>query len=424
MIDKEQDRRKAPADAAILRQRAEEKAGAVDPATLSLSAQTPEAIEQIFHELRVHQIELEMQNEELRTAQAEIEAGRARYFDLYDLAPVGYVTVSEKGLLLEANLTVTTLLGVNRGALIKQSLTRFILKEDQVTYYVHRKMLFETGKPQRFELRLVSPDSSVFWARLDATLAEESAGENVCRVVLSDITERKKAEEALRQQASERAAVDAFTYSVSHDLQAPLRRIEGFSEALLEECSNELSEKARDYLRRITRQIESMQIRTGALLKLSRVVSHSIENEEVNLSNLIRSHLEKLHYAEPARRVETIVAPEMIAIGDDDLLSVILENLLKNAWKFTAGVENARIECGKAEEDGRTIYFVRDNGVGFDQQYSTKLFTPFQKLHSETDYPGIGIGLNIVYRIITRHGGEIWAEGEPGQGACFFFTLP
>jgi PAS domain S-box-containing protein len=239
-----------------------------------------------------------------------------------------------------------------------------------------------------------------------------------------DITERKKAEEALRRQASERAAVDAFTSSVSHDLQAPLRRIKGFSEALLAECTGQLSDQASNYLKRITRQIDSMKDLTDGLLQLSRVVSQVIEIEEVNLSPLAVSHIEKLRCTEPSRWVETVVAPEMKAMADRDLLSIVLEKLLENAWKFTVRVENALIECGIAEEDGRTIFFVRDNGVGFDQQHSANLFSPFQKLHSEDHYPGIGIGLNLVYRIITRHGGEFWAEGEPGKGACFYFTLP
>jgi len=195
LSDRQQNCRKTPAGAADLRKRAEAQARAAEP--VSLSTQTPEAIEQLIHELRVHQIELEMQNEELRKAQAEIEAGRVRYFDLYDLAPVGYATVSEKGLILEANLTVTTLLGVKRGALIKQPLTRFILTEDQDIYYHHRKKLFETGEPQSCELRLVRPNGSAFWAWLDGTFAEGSYGEPVCRVVLSDITDRKQAEEEI-----------------------------------------------------------------------------------------------------------------------------------------------------------------------------------------------------------------------------------
>jgi PAS domain S-box-containing protein len=205
MSDKHQDRRKTPAGAADLRKRAEEQAGAAEP--VSLSAQTPEAIEQLIHELRVHQIELELQNEELRTAQAELEASQAYHFEFYNLAPVGYATVSEKGVILEANLTAATLLGVNRGTLVKQPLTRFIYKQDQDIYYLHRKKIFDTGAPQRFELRLVKPDGSAFWTYLEATFAEGSYGEPVCRVVLSDISERKQAEESLLQEKREKELI-------------------------------------------------------------------------------------------------------------------------------------------------------------------------------------------------------------------------
>jgi PAS domain S-box-containing protein len=265
-------------------------------------------------------------------------------------------------------------------------------------------------------------DGTIFPLEISITYLPENGGQMLC--FCRDITERKEAEEALKRQASERAAVDAFTNSVSHDLQAPLRRIEGFSEALLEECQGELSDLARDYLRRITTQIGSMKERTDALLKLSRVVSHDIKNEEVNLSALARSYLEKLCYAEPDRLVETVVVPKMVTSGDVELINIVLENLLHNAWKFTVGVENARIECGSFLKDDRSVYFVKDNGVGFDQQRADEIFDPFKKLHGEDEYPGIGNGLNLTYRIITRHGGEIWAEGEPGKGACFYFTLP
>ncbi|MDZ7762181.1 MAG: diguanylate cyclase [Desulfovermiculus sp.] len=197
MSDKKNDFRQTPAHAGELRKRAEEKAEAMEP--ISLSGQLPEEMQQILHELRVHQIELELQNEELRTAQEKIEKSRARYFDLYDLAPVGYATVSEKGLILEANLTAATLLGVPRGALVKQPISRFILKEDQDIYYLHRKKLFETGDPQECELRLVKPDGSVFWVHLTETATQAKDGATVCRVVLSDITERKQAEEALQE---------------------------------------------------------------------------------------------------------------------------------------------------------------------------------------------------------------------------------
>ncbi len=197
MSGKQNKSTQTPAGAAALRKQAEEQARNMEPA--SLSTQTPEEIQRVLHELRVHQIELEMQNEELRTAQAQIEAGRARYFDLYDRAPVGYCTLSEKGMILEANLTTATLLGMIRGLLVRQPISRFIFKDDQDIYYLHRKQLFETGEPQECDLRLVKPDGARFWAHLTATAAQAEDGAPVCRCVLSDITERKQAEEALRE---------------------------------------------------------------------------------------------------------------------------------------------------------------------------------------------------------------------------------
>ncbi len=195
MSDKQQNSWQRPTDGATRRKKAEEKARNMEP--ISLAAQTPEAIQQMLYELRVHQIELEMQNEELRTAKAQVEAEGGRCFDLYDLAPVGYCTVSEKELILEANLTAATLLGVAPKALVKQPLSRFILKDDQDTYYLHRKQLFETGDLQECDLRLVKPDGALFWAHLKGTAAQAEDGSPLCLVVISDITRRKELEEQL-----------------------------------------------------------------------------------------------------------------------------------------------------------------------------------------------------------------------------------
>ncbi|MCX6090198.1 MAG: sensor domain-containing diguanylate cyclase [Candidatus Atribacteria bacterium] len=186
-----------------LRQRAEEiTRGKAVQSPENLEAMSPEETRQTLHDLQVHQIELEIQNEELRRAQAELETARARYFDLYDLAPVGYCTLSKPGLIQEANLTAVTLLGVARGALIKQPISRFILKEDQDIYYRHRKQLFETGAPQVCEMRMVKPDGTAFWTRVEAVTAQDANGVPVCRVVLSDITDRKQAEELIHRLAS------------------------------------------------------------------------------------------------------------------------------------------------------------------------------------------------------------------------------
>ena len=199
MSDTKRVSKKLPSDALVLRKQAEQKTMDMEPSTLT--TQSPEAIQQIVHELQVHQIELEMQNEELHQAYAEIEEMRNRYFDLYDLAPVGYTIISEKGLIMEANLTTSTLLSMNRSRLIKQAFTRFILKEDTDLYYLHRKKLFETGEPQSCELRLIRADGSdFFWARMDATVMKGSDGTSVCHLVLSDITKRKRADERLEYQ--------------------------------------------------------------------------------------------------------------------------------------------------------------------------------------------------------------------------------
>jgi len=193
---------------------------------------------------------------------------------------------------------------------------------------------------------------------------------------------------------------------------------------LIEECSDQLNERACDYLNRIVTQVGSMKNLTDALLQLSKVVSREIDREEVDLSALTRSNLEKLQYEEPERQIELVVTPGLITEGDPELLNLMLAKLLDNAWKFTSEVEEAKIEFGSKEQNGRTVYYLKDNGIGFDMNHAEKLFAPFQKLHSGSTYPGIGIGLNLAYRIISRHGGEIWAEGETGKGACFFFTLP
>jgi PAS domain S-box-containing protein len=302
-----------------------------------------------------------------------------------------------------------------------------LIHEDDLTSAgaIFQEGVVEDRKDARIEYRVRHKNGDYIWVESIGNLVLDDNGQPSGVLFVSrDITDRKKIEAALQLQGSERAAVDAFTNSVSHDLQAPLRRIEGFSEALLEECPDELSELARDYLQRITRQIGSMKERTDALLKLSRIVSHDITREEVNLSALARAYLKRRCTVEPERQIETAIAPDLVASGDAHLLSIVIENLLHNAWKYTAETEKARIECGSILKDGLTIYFVKDNGAGFDQQRADEIFDPFKKLHSETEYPGIGIGLNLVYRIITRHGGKIWAEGEPGKGACFYFTLP
>lgn len=242
-----------------------------------------------------------------------------------------------------------------------------------------------------------------------------------------DITERKQAEEEVRQRTAELEAsnreLEAFSYSVSHDLRAPLRSMEGFSSALVEDYADKLDDQGKQYLKYVQESSELMARLIDDLLKLSRVTRSEMSREEVNLSEMARNIVAEREKAEPHRRVEATIAPDITVYGDFNLLRVALDNLLGNAWKFSGNAASPRIEVGAVIHNGRPAYFVRDNGVGFDMKYAGKLFQPFQRLHKVTEFPGTGIGLATVQRIIRRHGGEVWAESKAGEGATFYFTL-
>jgi two-component system, NtrC family, sensor kinase len=216
--------------------------------------------------------------------------------------------------------------------------------------------------------------------------------------------------------------LESFSYSVAHDLRAPLRSIDGFSLALLEDCGENLNEDGKQYLRYVRESAQHMARLIDDLLALSRVTRAELDRAETDLSSIARSVAERLARASPDRQVEFLVTDQLVANCDGRLLTIVFENLIGNAWKFTGKRSNARIEVGTTGEHPRT-FFVRDNGAGFDMSYASKLFGVFQRLHSVTEFDGTGIGLATVQRIVRRHGGRIWAEGEVGCGATFFFTL-
>jgi PAS domain S-box-containing protein len=809
----------APSPASVLRKKAEKTISKKTSRPAKKQATLPpEKTRRMLHELQVHQIELEMQNEEMRRTQAELEVERARYFDLYDLAPVGYCTISEQGLILEANLTAAALLNMARGNLLKKLMTRFILKEDQDIYHLHLKKLFDSGELLACDLRMVKKDGTVFWAHLAGYLASNEDGTMVCRVVMSDIHERKRVEEKLRceeerfrilaEQSSdiivivnregfvtyenhaverslglnsgERIGVriferihpddlkvatdtfndftsnkfskdiygpvrqirirhhdgswrtfetmgskllinntaesviinlhditerikaedalresekqyrtffntsrdcvyitsinghwidmndaaaelfgytsrdelmrvtipelyatpedrtkhintimehgyakdypvdlrrkdggiihvlitsalrydaqgkaialmgtikditerkrteaalheterqlttlvdnlpdcisrfdsdcrhtfvnnsvtkvfsatrdyfigralsecgapgensllerkvrqvfeegtlnsmeiewqtsagaryfdithiperdqygrvvsvlgiahditerkkaeeelkkyrehleelvhertikleatnkelEAFSYSASHDLRAPLRTIDGFSQALLEDFADKLNTQGKDYLTRIRKATRLMAELIEDMLKLSRITRTDMDIVNVDISQIARSVINELEKSQPERKINIKIADGLEVLADPRLMRIVLENLLGNAWKFTEKNIHAEIELGITTKDGGKAFFIRDNGVGFDMDYADKLFAPFQRLHNAEEYPGTGVGLATVQRIINRHGGKTWAEGKTGEGATFYFSL-
>ena len=217
--------------------------------------------------------------------------------------------------------------------------------------------------------------------------------------------------------------LNAFAYSVSHDLRAPVRALDGFSAALLQDHGEKLNAEGKNMLRRVRRASQRLAALIDAMLTLSRLTRREMRVERVDLGPLARSVADSLRAAEPERQASILLPEEIEAHGDRELLRVVLENLLGNAWKFTSEQPQARIEFGVTQVDGERAYFVRDDGAGFDMAYTDKLFKPFQRLHRQKQFPGDGIGLATVERIVHRHGGRVWAEGAVNQGATFFFTL-
>ncbi len=263
---------------------------------------------------------------------------------------------------------------------------------------------------------------------LELSLASWRHGPEVAfTAIIRDITERKRGEDTLRRHTAQleaaNAELDAFAYSVSHDLRAPLRGIDGFSQALLEDYADRLDGTGKDYLARVRSGSQRMATLIDDLLNLSRVTRSQMHLAAVDLSALARGIAADLQKGDPERRAEFIIAPGLQVHADPGLMRVVLQNLLDNAWKFTGKRPHARIEVGSATHDGRPAYFVRDNGAGFDMTYVHKLFGAFQRLHGAEQFDGTGVGLATVQRVIHRHGGRVWAEAVVDGGATFYFTL-
>ncbi|HEY4485217.1 MAG TPA: ATP-binding protein, partial [Nitrospiria bacterium] len=304
---------------------------------------------------------------------------------------------------------------------------------DQVTPYPADRMPLARairGEPMDDDiqfLRHAKAPQGIWLSVSGRTLRDEQGVPIGGVVVFHDITERRRAEEEKNKLNTQLEAtnkeLEAFSYSVSHDLRAPLRHIDGFSQILLEDYAGKLDDEGQRHLKQVREASQQMAQLIDDLLNLSRVTRAEMRRDAVDLSRLAETSAEELKKTQPERKAEFVIAEALKAEGDARLLRAVLDNLLGNAWKYAGKQPQARIEFGRTNHDSRAAYFVRDNGAGFDMAYAHKLFGAFQRLHSVSEFPGTGIGLATVQRIIHRHGGQVWAEGEVDNGATFYFTL-
>ncbi len=302
---------------------------------------------------------------------------------------------------------------------------------ERVSQIVGASLAPKSNGDYEAEYRIVWPDGTTHWSSAKGRVYFQGQGEQRRAVriigVQVDITKLKLAAEALKQSNAELSAanreMESFIYSVSHDLRGPLRSISGFSEIVMKDNADKLDNKGKRYLSRIHAGTEKMSRLIDDLLNLSKISRQEIRRKSIDLTHITSSIVAELREANPGRDVEVDIVAGLTASADQGLIEIVLSNLIGNAWKFTAKKEQVRIEFGIVHQNGKVVYYVRDNGAGFNQEYAQKMFWPFHRLHSEEVFEGTGIGLAIVERIIHRHGGKVWAEGIEGKGATIYFSL-
>jgi PAS domain S-box-containing protein len=364
-----------------------------------------------------------------KLAEQALEESEARFRSVVETARDAIVSANGEGKIIYFNGSAERIFGYSAGEVQGEPL-QVIVPEFHAAHDAGFDRFLRMGEArgigQAVELAGRRKDGSEF--PLQLSLADWTLGDaKYFTAVLSDISERVEAERQILERTAQletaNKELETFSYSVSHDLRAPLRGIDGFSEILLREYADKLDETGQDYLRRVRAASQRMAVLIDDLLTLSRVTRAAMRRESVDLTALGEAVIAELRKAEPDRCVEFVAAPQLVAEGDARLLMLVLENLLGNSWKFTSKHPRSRIELGMIPTANRPAYFVRDDGAGFDPGGKDRLFGAFQRLHRISEFPGTGIGLATVQRIIHRHGGEVWAEGRVEQGATFYFTV-
>lgn len=373
-----------------------------------------------------------------RAAAEALRASEAQFRAVAETANDAVISAGQDGRIFYFNPAAERIFGYQAGEVIGAALTMLMPERYRAAHSAGFARFLASGETrvigETVELAGRRKDGGEF--PLELSLASWKVGDRVHFTGLArDITRRRHAEEqvrklneSLQQHAAELEAanqeLEAFSYSVSHDLRAPLRAIDGFSREVLAGYAGQLDARAQDYLQRVRAASQRMGVLIDDILRLAKITRAGLYPEPVDLSSLAEQVCAELQQCEPDRQIDMQVAGDLRVTADPNLLRVAMENLLGNAVKFTRGKAHARIEFGRSAQDGVPVFFVRDNGAGFDMAYADKLFGAFQRLHGARDFEGTGIGLATVQRIIARHGGRIWAQARVGEGATFFFTLP
>jgi len=454
-----------PESASQLRRRAEASLHGAQTERGPLGAHEAQ---RLLHELEVHQIELELQNCELRQAREETEEALEQYTELYEFAPVGYLTLSPDGIIRASNLAGAALLQMERSRLLGLSFLSFVAPQERPAFRGFLGRVRAGSAREELELGLApfKVGDIPLYARIGGV---SDATRSKCRIAIIDISKRKQAEEELRRNhehlewlvgertrslqteiAERRRAelavkelnatlelhvvertselqstirdLQTFSYSISHDLRTPLRSINSFASVLLEDFSAELNDEGKRLVSAIVQRTVTMGALIDDLLSFSRISRQLLKLQPIDMTELAREVIAMLSLN--GNRVAFKVPQLPAARGDRSMITQVLENLVANAVKFSRKVEQPRVELGSVAGERENVYFVKDNGIGFDMKYVDAIFGVFQRLHSSDDFEGTGVGLAIVEQIITKHGGKVWAEGSPGEGATFYFSLP